>query len=69
MRSRNIEFGEIHRDLLYAKDLIQKRLGLSQHAWSNAIRGGLKVTRIGRQSFCLGEDVQDHFDKSAKQVQ
>ena len=68
MRAKNIEFGEIRERTLYPKELIQKRLGLGQHAWSKAIRNGLKVKRIGRQSFCLGEDVQDHFDKSVKTI-
>ena len=49
--------GEIKGDSLYTLAEVKARLGLGLTAMRTARRNGLKVRRIGRRGFVLGEDL------------
>ena len=56
--------GEIRVDGLYALREIQERLGLGTAALRTARRSGLKVRRIGRRGFVLGEDLIQYVQRA-----
>jgi hypothetical protein len=49
--------GVIHEGALYTLAEIQQRLQLGQAALREARRQGLRIRRIGKRGFVLGEDV------------
>ena len=60
---------EISRDSIYPLDVFMTHSGLSQAALREARRNGLKVRRIGRRSFIVGEDFLKYVMENGKLVE
>jgi len=55
--------GYIQSDALYTVAELERRLGLKSWARKEAVKKGLRIKKIGRKSFILGQDVIFFFDK------
>ena len=61
-KANNDPPGFIQGDSLYTLDEIERRLGLKQWARKEAVKKGLRIKKIGRKSFILGQDVIAFFN-------
>ncbi|MCO6454082.1 MAG: hypothetical protein J5I93_02100 [Pirellulaceae bacterium] len=60
--------GIIRRGEVYPLAEVYRRLGVGAATLREARKRGLKIRRIGRNSFVLGDDVCDYLATTAKTV-
>ena len=58
----------IRADEAYPIENFRRRNSMGKHALRMARRAGLRVLRVGRQSFVLGRDWIEFVDKNGRRV-
>lgn len=61
-----IESGVINANEAYSKQMLLKRLGISQKFWDKLITDGLPYTNIGHSRWVTGQAVIEHLNRNAE---
>jgi hypothetical protein len=60
--------GVVYRDAIYRVSAIRQAMGWGRVSWRAARRRGLRVLRLGRNSYVLGVDVMAYIEAQAREV-
>lgn len=58
--------GLIRQDEAYSKQLVLRRLGISQKFWDKLLDEGLPYTNVGHSRWVTGQALIEHLSRNAK---
>ena len=61
-----IDTGFIHADEAYSKQMVLRRLGISQKFWDKLLDEGLPYTNIGHSRWVTGQALIEHLKRNAE---
>lgn len=64
-----IESGVIHAHEAYSKEMVLRRLGISQKFWDKMLDEGLPFTVVGHSRWVTGQALIEHLLRKAERKQ